>query len=163
MSTDTTYPTDRIQLHQDGTFDVPSGVTGTVEGTMNFVNGFQINGDAGIIIKDTALTATDATRVIMICTRPMKMTAVKAVFSTASSSGTITVEKLTGTTAPGSGTVLLTGTIALSGTANTVASGTLIATTASLTFATGDRFGIVIAGTMTSLVGGQLTAEFAPL
>jgi hypothetical protein len=89
--------------------------------------------------------------------------AVSTIFATASSSGTLTVEKLTGTTAPGSGTVLLTGTLALSGTANTVANGTLIATVASLTLAIGDRIGIVIAGTMTSLVGGQATILMTPL
>lgn len=78
---------------------------------------------------------------------------VNAVWGTASSSGTVTVEKLTGTTAPGSGTALLTGTISTAATANTVTAGTLIATVATLQLAVGDRLGVVFSGTETSLVG----------
>lgn len=124
---------------------------------------FQVNGGSGILNHGVTFTATDATRAIFICTRAMRLKAASSVFTTASSSGTWTVEKLTGTTAPGSGTALLTGAINLSGTANTVANGTLIATVASLTFAAGDRLGIVIAGTMTNLVGGIGTVTLAPV
>ncbi len=83
-----------------------------------------------------------------------ELVAVSEVHRVASSSGTLQVQKLTGTTAPGSGTNLLTGTINLAGTANTVAAGTLIATTATKRLAAGDRLGITIGGTMTSLAGG---------
>jgi hypothetical protein len=151
MPNDTTYPQDRLQLHQDGTAFQPSFM------------GFGSGDDAGLIIKSDSLSATDATRVTLIATRAMQLTSVKISFTTASSSGTVTVEKLTGTTAPGSGTVLLTTPLLLSGTANTVQSGVLIATLASLQLAAGDRFGIVIAGTMTNLVGGMISTEFAPI
>jgi hypothetical protein len=57
---------------------------------------------------------------------------------------------------------LFTAPVALSGAANTPASGTLIATAASLTFAPGDRVGLVIAGTMTNLVGGVGQLTFTP-
>jgi len=103
------------------------------------------------------LTATDATRTIFIANRAMRLKAVSRIFSTASTSGTVTVTKDTGTAAPGAGTALLTGTLALSGTANTVVNGTLISTTSSLQLAAGDRIAIVIAGTMTNLAGGILT------
>ena len=101
---------------------------------------------------NVTISATDATRTVFVATYPCKLSLVSRVFSTASTSGTLTLEKCTGTTAPGSGTVLLTATIALSGTANTTVAGTPVATTA-VNMATGDRLGIVIAGTMTGLAG----------
>lgn len=78
---------------------------------------------------------------------------VQAVFGTASTSGTVTIEKLTGTTAPGGGTALLTGTVSLAGTANTVLTGTPLTNTSTLTLASGNRLGIVFGGTLTNLVG----------
>ncbi len=122
-----------------------------------------MNADANIIMVNASLSATDASRAVFIANRAMILKTVKAVFSTASSSGTLQIEKLTGTTAAGSGTNLLTGTMSLSGTANTVVSGTLIATIASLTFAAGDRLGVVIAGAMTSLVNCKVQCGLAPL
>jgi hypothetical protein len=82
-------------------------------------------------------------------------TGIKEVHSVAGGTGaTVDIEKLTGTTAPGSGTALLTAALDVHGVAaNTVQSGTLITTTASLTLAAGDRLGLVVAGTLTGLVG----------
>lgn len=97
--------------------------------------------------------STDTTRNIFIADAAYLVTAVREVHGTASSSGTLNIEKLTGTTAAGSGTAMLTGTISLAGTANTVLSGTLTATTATLTLAAGDRIGGVLAGTLTNLAG----------
>lgn len=124
-----------------------------------------VNGDPDLIpIVLTSIGVLEVTtRVVHVCTRAMRLTAFSSVHATASTSGTVTVEKLTGTTAPGSGTALLSGTVSLSGTANTVANGTLIATVASLTFAAGDRVGFVFAGTMTNLVGACCTALFTPV
>ncbi len=84
-----------------------------------------------------------------------QIAAVREVHTTASSSGTIMVERLTGTTAPGSGTNQLTGTISNAGAANTVLGGTVVASPA--TYAAGDRIGIVCGGTQTSLVGMFVT------
>lgn len=44
MATDNTYPTNRIQLHQDGSIDVPSGVTMAVEGTLSVTGTFSAGG-----------------------------------------------------------------------------------------------------------------------
>lgn len=74
------------------------------------------------------------------------------VWSTASTTGTVTVEKATGTTAPGSGTALLTAPLATSTTANTVANGTMIANINTATLAPGDRVNLVFAGNETNLV-----------
>lgn len=77
---------------------------------------------------------------------------VSAVFSTASTSGTLQLEKATGTQAPGAGTALLTGTMSLSGTANTVVNGTVVANPNTLTLNPGDRLNVIIAGTVTNIV-----------
>lgn len=97
--------------------------------------------------------ATAVSRSMYIALAAFQLVNVSLVFGTASASGTFTIEKLTGTTAPGSGTALLTGTISTAGTANTVLNGVLIATVASLQLAVGDRLGAVFAGTETGLVG----------
>lgn len=97
--------------------------------------------------------ATDASRNVFIADAAYLVTAVREVHGVASTSGTVTIEKLTGTTAAGSGTAMLTSTISLAGTANTVVSGTLSATEATLTLAAGDRIGGVLAGTLTNLAG----------
>jgi hypothetical protein len=124
----------------------------------------QVNGNSGLIPIQVALSATDASRAVFIATRACRLKAVKMMLTVGSTSGTLTVEKLTGTTAAGSGTVLLGGTIDLSTNtaANTSTSGTLISTVASLTLAAGDRLGVVIAGTMTSLAGCIVTMMIAP-
>jgi len=124
----------------------------------------KVNGDANLIpVNLTSIGVLEVvTRSVFVCKRPMRLVSVGLVYGVASTSGTMQVEKLTGTTAPGSGTNLLTGTISMSSTANTVNSGTLIATVASLTFAAGDRVGFVFAGTMTNLVGFAATAWFTP-
>lgn len=122
----------------------------------------QVNGNGQLIPVNIPLIATDASRAVFIATRPMRLQAASSVFSTASTSGTWKVEKLTGTTAAGGGTALNSAAVALSGSANTVANATIDATVAQRTFATGDRLGIVIAGTMTNLVNGFITVFFQP-
>lgn len=77
---------------------------------------------------------------------------VSATFSTASTSGTLDVKKdLNVTQAPGAGTSLLTGTMSLSGTANTTVNGTLITNPATLQLAAGDRLSVTFGGTLTNL------------
>lgn len=100
--------------------------------------------------------ATDVNKTIFVATEAVQVTAVRAVYGVLAVAGTLTVEKLTGTTAPGSGTAMLTGTLDLSGTANTVLSGALTATTSTLQLAAGDRIGCVLA-TLTGLVGCSVT------
>ena len=64
---------------------------------------------------------------------------------------TLVVEKLTGTTAPGSGVSQQSANIDLKGTANTVQSPALSATAADLALAIGDRLALKLTGTPTSL------------
>jgi hypothetical protein len=126
---------------------------------------FKINGGAILQFRDITIAATDTSRVVLIAPRAMLLESVQLVLTTnANAAQTVTVEKLTGTQAAGGGTALLTAPIALTGqTANTVVSGTLIATIASLTFAAGDRFGIVLSAAPTSIAGCILTASFSYL
>ena len=134
--------------------------------TQTFEN-INVTGDIkspnAVITLTVQLTATDASRNVWIAPRACRLKSVSEVHGVASSSGTLQVEKCTGTTAPGSGTVLLTGTVSLAGTAQTVVSGTLIATESDLTFAAGDRLTIKIAGTMTNIVGGIVTITLVPV
>ena len=76
------------------------------------------------------------------------------------------LEKDTGTTAPGSGTALLTNNtntgFNLNATANTVQVGALVATAASLALATGDRLAMKFTGSATATANLALTACLAP-
>lgn len=100
----------------------------------------------------TAATAANY-GVVWIATFACNLTAVRASYETASTSGTLQIEKLTGTTAPGSGTTMLSTTINLATTANTVYSGTLTETISSLQVAVGDRIALKDGGTLTNQVG----------
>ena len=82
------------------------------------------------------------------------------IHGTASSSGTVMPEKASGTTAVGSGTDLLTGTVSLAGTANTKVTGTLVSSASTRKFVTGDRLGLDFGGTMTSLAGCVIQIVF---
>ena len=141
------------------------GSGGATSFVVDDATGVELNGsNFGVEVNLTSIGVLEVvTRTMFVCRRPMRFRAVSLSFGVTSTSGTMTVEKLTGTTAPGSGTALLTGTMSMSGTANTVVNGTLIATDASLLFASGDRVGFVFAGTVTNLVGFVATAFFAPL
>lgn len=103
---------------------------------------------------------TDVSKAIFVAIEAIQVTSVREVHGIASVSGTLQIEKLTGTTAPASGITMLTGTINLAATANTVVSGTLTGTTSTLQLAAGDRIGIVLAGTLTSLVGSIIQITF---
>lgn len=103
----------------------------------------------------TAATAANY-GAFFIADRAYQVVSVREAHETAGSDAsavTVSVEKLTGTTAPGSGTDLLTAGISLKGTANTVASGTLTGTTASLQLAAGDRLAVKDTGVLTAVAG----------
>lgn len=92
--------------------------------------------------------------VFFIADGPCVVTTFWEVHKTAGTDGsavTLQLEKLTGTTAPGSGTTLLTSAISLRATANTVQKGTIVGTATSRTLASGDRLALKLSGTPTSL------------
>jgi hypothetical protein len=93
-----------------------------------------------------------------VANRAYQVVAVRATWSHVGGSGAAaTVEKLTGTTAPGSGAALLTAAFDLTTTANTVGTGTLTATTSDLQLAAGNRLGVKLSGTLTALTGLNVT------
>lgn len=79
---------------------------------------------------------------------------VTATFGTGSTSGTLQVEVATGTQAIASGTNQLTGTMSLSGTANTPVNGTIIASPT--TIVAGARVNLIFAGTVTNLANASI-------
>jgi hypothetical protein len=70
-------------------------------------------------------------------------------FGTASSSGTLQVERATSTQAVGGGSNQLSATVSLSGTANTPINGAIKTTPD--TISAGDRLNLILGGTLTSL------------
>lgn len=82
---------------------------------------------------------------------------VRETHATASTSGTLQVEKLTSGTAPGSGVNQLTGTMDLAGTASTPIAGTVIEPPDIIN--PGESVGLVFAGTLTNLVGCCVTVH----
>lgn len=78
---------------------------------------------------------------------------VPTVAGTDASAVTADIKKCTGTTAPASGTSVLSATFNLKGTANTVQTATLTSTAADLLLAAGNRLAIDNTGTLTSVVG----------
>lgn len=108
-----------------------------------------------------AATAVD--RNVFVAHRPYQLISIEEAHGTASSSGTLDLEKCTGTTAPGSGTSMCTGTLNLAGTANTTVAGTPSATVANTKLADGDRLAFDFGGTVTNLVGAVVTIVLRPL
>lgn len=105
-----------------------------------------------------------------VATRPCVISRIDYVHSVAGTNGSavnLQVEKCTGTTAPGSGTNLLTNNtnagFDCKGTANTVQNGALTATVADLRLAPGDRLAVDFAGTLTTLAGVIVVVTLSPI
>lgn len=84
-------------------------------------------------------------------------------FGTASTSGTLQIERTPSGTAVGSGTNLLSGTVSLAGTANTVVNGFLASSlsAANQTLSPGDSLSLIFAGTLTGLANCTITLAVA--
>jgi hypothetical protein len=76
---------------------------------------------------------------------------------------TLQIEKLTGTTAPGSGTNLLAAALSTTTAANTVATPALTATKDNRVLAKGDRLALKDGGTLTNLAGLAATCVIHPI
>lgn len=135
-----------------------SGITGEVQ-----INGSSDGAEVPSWLQAQGAAPSAGSFVVFIAPRAVRIKSFKAVFATASTSGTVTATKDTGTTAPGGGTAILTGTVSLAGTANTVVSGTLVATAATLQLAAGDRLSLTLAGTLTNLAGACIQIGVTPV
>lgn len=123
---------------------------------------------AGIIIASVTLDgdrAATAANYNTFFIAPYKcvVLGVDAIWGTASTSGTLNVERLQSTEAHDAGDDLLSSTIDMSGAANTVNAGTLTTTKATLELADGDRLGLVDGGTLTSQANLTVTVTLAPI
>lgn len=101
--------------------------------------------------------------VFFIANRPIEITKIKEVHSTAGSDAgavTLQIEKLTGTTALDSGSTLLATAFNLKGTANTVVSYEGTRLTSSRQLVEGDRLALKDAGTLTDLAGVCVTIYY---
>jgi hypothetical protein len=78
-----------------------------------------------------------------------------------SSTGTLNIEKLTGTQAPDLGSAMLKTAFPLAAAANTVQEGVLTDTLSSLNLAVGDRLCLADAGTLTDTAGLCVTIELS--
>lgn len=72
---------------------------------------------------------------------------------------TVNLEKLSGTTAPDSGSTILATAFSLKATINTVQTGTLVTTQATKTLAKGDRLCLKDSGVLTAVAGVTLLIE----
>lgn len=101
--------------------------------------------------------------ICFIATRPCSIKSVSEVHTVlGSSTPTLQIEKLTGTTAPGSGTPILLTAFDLHATANIVQRGVLVSTkqtTSGLLLS--DRLALKVSGTLTALKGVTVTIELA--
>lgn len=97
-----------------------------------------------------------------IADRKYKVIKVQEVHRTASSSGTIQVERLQGTEAKDAGDDLLASAASTAGTAETVATPALV-TTSVVDLAVGDRLGLVNGGTLTSSADLVVSVTLKPI
>ncbi len=100
--------------------------------------------------------------VFFIADRRYNVKKVQSIHRTASSSGTVTVERLQGTEAKGAGDPLLSAAISTAGTGNTLNTGTLL-TTGVTVLEIGDRLGLVDGGTLTSSADLCVSCVLTPL
>lgn len=116
-------------------------------------------------VRFTLFGATAATAAnygtIFIADRPCTVIGVEIAYEDDSTSGTLNVEKLIGTTAPGAGIELLVTDLDLSDTPNTVYAGTMVQTSTDgikdVSLAIGDRLALEDGGTLTNQLGLTVT------
>lgn len=113
-----------------------------------------------VSLPDTQSQTASNYGLIFVATRPCAIKAISEVHTTAgSSTPTLQVERLTGTTALGAGSLVLETAFDLAGTANTVQRGEIIPTGNVVGLSLGDRLALRVSGTLTSLKGVCVTIE----
>lgn len=168
----------------DPDFDNDNAFTWSDSGDTTSIEGIRVDTDGRVRVdRQTLLGAVLpvtfkldangglATQPFFTAPFPMVIRGISEVHAVAGNdAGAVTsyIEKLTGTTAPGSGTAVMTGTFNMKGTANTVQDATLLAVkgdgspNAGIVLAAGDRLGIVFTGTLTTLSGVVVTLYCTP-
>ncbi len=124
-----------------------------------------------VITFNLSTAASQGTQAFFIADRAYRIIGITEIHATAESTATTLtgyVEKLTGTTAPGSGNTIQSGTFNLKATANTLQSGSVYASGTNdsddprLQLAAGDRLGIVLSAASTELAGVVVEVTLGP-
>jgi hypothetical protein len=160
-------------LTGNGTPQAVTGTSGTFTGVLSGSGGFTLTGTtgtSGLICGSYYFTGTPAAtdQVFFIATRAMRVVSISQIHSVAAGgASTLQVTKDTGTDAPGAGTDLLTNNtntgFDLNATANTIQTGTLVATAGVTTLAAGNRLAVDFANAIGTSAGVVVTACMAPL
>lgn len=109
-------------------------------------------------------SATVVDKVIGIVPVRSQLVAVKEVHGTAAGQTcTVSIERLQGTETSGNGDAVVNATIDAEGTADTVQSGTIVSASNIHLFEAGDRVGVNMAGTTTSLDNMIVVCQFRPI
>jgi hypothetical protein len=123
----------------------------------------QRNGDISTASYYFTGTPAATNQTFYVAPHAMRIIGLNEVHSVAAGgASTLTVEKITGVVAPGSGITIQTGSFNLNATANTFQAGVLSATASSLALAAGDRLGVVFANAIQSSVGVNVTVAMIP-
>lgn len=144
-----------------GNADLSFG-TGNASGAPGIIT---MQGNANIIPATYFFTGSPAAtdQVFFVAHRPLVVKSVRQVHSVAAGgTSTLTITKDASTAAPGAGTVIQTGSFNLNATANTVQTGTLAASAATLTLAAGDRLSVKFANAIQSSAGVVVTVGMMP-
>lgn len=123
----------------------------------------QRNGEASMATYFFTGTPAATNQTFFIAPHAMRVIGLNEIHTVAAGgTSTLTVESITGVTAPGSGHSTQTGSFNLNATANTFQTGTLSATAAYDTLAVGDRLGIVFANAIQSTAGVNVSVMMIP-
>ena len=151
----------------DGTFDVDGNTDLdllNVSETLAVVTADYLTVGGVIVPQEMVIvwpiSASSVDESIFIASDSWQITHIEEVHTVAGNDGSavnVTVTNCDGTDAPSAGNNMLQAVIDLKGTANTMQTGTLTATTADLQLADGDRLALDYSGTLTTLAGGSIT------
>jgi fibronectin-binding autotransporter adhesin len=108
-------------------------------------------------IINVPINANSVDQWVFVADAAYELDSVELAFTVTSTSGTFDLKKSTSVQAPASGGTMLTGTVDLATTANTVYAGTKHATEGNRRLADGNKLSVCFTGTMTGLAGGVAT------
>ena len=109
------------------------------------------------LILNVPMNADSVDQWVFVADAAYELDTVELSYTVASTSGTFDLKKSTTVQAPASGDTMLTGTVDISQTANTVYAGTKHGTEGNRRLADGNKLSVCFTGTMTGLAGGVVT------
>lgn len=155
-----------ITLGPGATVELPNGAGASTNYNIQLVEYFSVFLPAAANAVNQPIFVTPPAASAATGAKPLgqySLVSVSVRFGTASTSGTLQIERTPSGTAVGSGTNLLSGTVSLAGTTNTNVSGF---PSTSLSFANqvltpGDSLSLIFGGTLTNLANAVITVAVA--